>query len=312
MRFIAAAALLAFALPGLAAAQDYYPWPGYQPRNIVDLRKQAIARRDKLREIAHEARRDESGTPSGVVAEGERAGMTPRRPAPRPLPVWKGPALKLSDQDRAGIRERFLRARAFDFSELSDEDFGPSTTYDPGRSDPDMRPGRKPKIVWKGVGLSGTSEDARFAYLSAMSDAAHTRGGPRIFGARLENGYFVALPQLRAMVDVTRQRMTLIDGGEIVAEWPVSTGRRGYESGRGVFGVSFLSRNHKSSIYNNAPMPCAVFYNGGEAIHGTNQTWRLGQKASHGCVRLETANACMLHDMVRDRGKGSLTVEVFD
>jgi lipoprotein-anchoring transpeptidase ErfK/SrfK len=71
-----------------------------------------------------------------------------------------------------------------------------------------------------------------------------------------------------------------------------------------------LSRNHRSSRYNNAPMPFAIFYNGHYAIHGTDQVRKLGSPASAGCVRLHPDHAKVLFNMVRHEGKDQLKVIV--
>jgi hypothetical protein len=58
-----------------------------------------------------------------------------------------------------------------------------------------------------------------------------------------------------------------------------------------------------SKQWDNAPMPHAVFFTKeGHAIHGTNETKRLGKPASHGCVRLSPNNAAMLYDLVERNG----------
>jgi lipoprotein-anchoring transpeptidase ErfK/SrfK len=62
----------------------------------------------------------------------------------------------------------------------------------------------------------------------------------------------------------------------------------------GEWTAQWLSRNHRSSRYNNAPMPYAIFYSGHYAIHGTDQISRLGRPASAGCVRLHPDNARVL------------------
>lgn len=127
------------------------------------------------------------------------------------------------------------------------------------------------------------------------------------------DGWFAGIRRmtpLYAEVSIRDQTLTLYRNGKIDKVWKVSTGKSGHATTRGTFGVTFLSRNHKSSIYDNAPMPCSVFYNGNEALHGTDAVWNLGRPASHGCVRLETRNACELFDEVDRLGNSSLTVSV--
>ena len=112
-------------------------------------------------------------------------------------------------------------------------------------------------------------------------------------------------------VSISRQRMEVFHEGRKIHDWPVSTARAGKITPVGRWdGAQWLSRNHRSSLYNNAPMPFAVFYNGNYAIHGTDQVKKLGRPASAGCVRLHTANAKILFNMVRTEGKDNLRVVV--
>ncbi|MEP5153966.1 L,D-transpeptidase [Planktotalea sp.] len=107
---------------------------------------------------------------------------------------------------------------------------------------------------------------------------------------------------LVAKVDVSSQTMTVIRHGEVIYRWPVSTARKGKVTPRGSYSPKFLSRHHKSSLYNNAPMPYSIFFRGNYAVHGTNQTSRLGSPVSAGCVRLHTDNAAKLFALVKKHG----------
>src|SRR5262245_22118219 len=59
-----------------------------------------------------------------------------------------------------------------------------------------------------------------------------------------------------------------------------------------------------------SPMPYSIFFHEGYAIHGTIYVSRLGNRASHGCVRLHPANAAVLFDLVRNHGMGRTTIVV--
>lgn len=107
---------------------------------------------------------------------------------------------------------------------------------------------------------------------------------------------------LVAKVDVSSQTMTVIQNGQVIANWKVSTARKGKVTPRGNYSPQSLSRYHKSSLYNNAPMPYAIFFRGNYAVHGTNQVSKLGRPASAGCVRLHTANAARLFSLVKQHG----------
>lgn len=112
----------------------------------------------------------------------------------------------------------------------------------------------------------------------------------------------VSAASLVAKVDVSSQTMTVIRYVEVIHRWPVSTARKGKYTPRGTYSPKSLSRYHKSSLYNNAPMPYSIFFRGNYAVHGTNQTSKLGRPASAGCVRLHTANAAKLFSLVKKHG----------
>jgi len=113
-----------------------------------------------------------------------------------------------------------------------------------------------------------------------------------------------------ARVSISEQKMYVYYHGALVHEWPVSTARAGKITPTGQWRPKFLSKNHRSSRYNNAPMPYAIFYSGNYAIHGTDQISRLGRPASAGCVRLDPKNASVLFDMVRAEGMDQTRVIV--
>ncbi|KMW57612.1 hypothetical protein AIOL_002577 [Candidatus Rhodobacter oscarellae] len=119
-----------------------------------------------------------------------------------------------------------------------------------------------------------------------------------------------ASTEIVAWVDISTQEMVVEVNGEPLHKWPVSTARPGKETPLGEWGVEWLSAKHKSSLYNNAPMPWSIFYNGDYAIHGTSQISRLGSPASAGCVRLHPDNAKTLYKMVIKHGYDSLRVVV--
>lgn len=121
-----------------------------------------------------------------------------------------------------------------------------------------------------------------------------------------------AYGSVTAHVDVSRQTMDVYLDGMHAYTWPVSTARPGKWTPRGRWSAKWLSRNHKSSRYDGAPMPFSIFYSGNFAIHGTNQVSRLGTPASAGCVRLHTANAAELFSLAQQVGLSRFKVVVVD
>ncbi|MFN3549925.1 MAG: L,D-transpeptidase [Mesorhizobium sp.] len=113
-----------------------------------------------------------------------------------------------------------------------------------------------------------------------------------------------------ARVKISQQQMTVTYNGQEMHTWPVSTARRGKVTPVGSWKAKWLSRNHKSSLYDNAPMPYSIFYNGNYAVHGTTSIAKLGQPASAGCVRLHPDNAAILFDMARREGLDNVMIVV--
>ena len=118
--------------------------------------------------------------------------------------------------------------------------------------------------------------------------------------------------RIEVRVSISSQSMTVFHDGEPVHEWPVSTARAGKITPLGTYTPWILSKHHRSSLYNNAPMPFAIFYDGDYAIHGTDQEHKLGQPASAGCVRLATDNAAILFAMVQAEGMENMRVVIVE
>jgi lipoprotein-anchoring transpeptidase ErfK/SrfK len=109
-------------------------------------------------------------------------------------------------------------------------------------------------------------------------------------------------------IDKSSQSMSVIVNGQHRHTWAVSTGIYGTPSG--TFRPQSLARHHRSTLYNNAPMPYSIFYDGNFAIHGTTHASRLGGPASRGCVRLHPANAATLFALVRAEGLGNTRISI--
>lgn len=117
---------------------------------------------------------------------------------------------------------------------------------------------------------------------------------------------------LVARVDIAAQKMTVTHYGKVVHEWPVSTARAGYVTPRGEYRPQRMHKMWHSRKYDMSPMPFAVFYDRGWAVHGTSAVSRLGNPASHGCVRLATPNAEAFYTLVKEVGPGNTRIIVQD
>ena len=110
-------------------------------------------------------------------------------------------------------------------------------------------------------------------------------------------------------VDKSAQRMSVMVDGRLRHHWPVSTGTGGGPPS-GSFRPERLERKWFSRKYDWSPMPHAIFFYHGFAIHGTNYVSRLGRRASHGCVRLHPAHAAALFALVQQHGRSNTRIVV--
>ena len=115
---------------------------------------------------------------------------------------------------------------------------------------------------------------------------------------------------LVAQISLSQQQMIVSENGIVRYRWKVSTARKGYVTPQGSWSAKWLSRNHRSRKYDNAPMPYAIFFNGGYAVHATFDTKRLGRPASHGCVRLSPNNAATFYQLANTHGLANTRIVI--
>jgi len=113
-----------------------------------------------------------------------------------------------------------------------------------------------------------------------------------------------------ARINISSQRMDVFVDGIPRYAWRVSTARPGYRTPVGTFRPTGIFRYHASTIYSGSPMPYAIFFLRGYAIHGSYETKYLGRPASHGCVRLHPANAAVLYSLVKQYGPGNTLIQI--
>lgn len=102
---------------------------------------------------------------------------------------------------------------------------------------------------------------------------------------------------LIAVVSIGRQRVTVYDRSGVVAQSPISSGRRGHDTPEGVFSVIEKKEEHFSNLYDDAPMPFMQRITwSGVALHAGALP---GYPASHGCIRLPHSFASSLFKMTR-------------
>ncbi|PSJ43373.1 L,D-transpeptidase family protein [Allosphingosinicella deserti] len=133
-----------------------------------------------------------------------------------------------------------------------------------------------------------------------LSSAAAQDSSPLDMEAlTLDAGQYVWHPELASagaveiVVSLPLQTAYVFRGGTLIGVSTVSTGAPGYDTPTGTFPILQKKVDHRSNLYDDAPMPYMQRLTwDGVALHAGKIP---GYAASHGCVRLPTAFARKLY-----------------
>ena len=102
---------------------------------------------------------------------------------------------------------------------------------------------------------------------------------------------------VEVVVSLPEQIAYVFRGGTLIGVSTVSTGKPGHETPIGTFPILQKNRDHRSNLYDDAPMPFMQRLTwDGIALHAGEIP---GRPASHGCVRLPHAFARHLFAVTR-------------
>ncbi|MET7378184.1 L,D-transpeptidase family protein [Streptomyces sp. NPDC005526] len=199
------------------------------------------------------------------------------RATPDPA-TGRGAAPVLWSRGDSGRGVRGLQARLRQIAWLFD---GPTGTYDDlteravagfqgKRGLP--RTGRTDTVTWRRL-LAMTREPGRWElYLMGGQPAAAP--DPRCLTGRV------------MCIDKTSRTLRWMIGGRTVSVMAVRFGAQYTPTREGVFHVYWKSRHHVSTLYH-SPMPYAMFFSGGQAVHYSYDFAARGYAGgSHGCVNV--------------------------
>ena len=140
-----------------------------------------------------------------------------------------------------------------------------------------------PILVAAGLALLSPAALAQGAKVTSAVELAHA-------AEALKPGEWVWAPQIApsgpvtVYVDLSRQLATVYRNGVRIGVSTVSSGKEGYATPTGVFTILQKDANHKSNVYNAAPMPYQQRLTwDGVALHAGGLP---GYPESHGCVHL--------------------------
>ncbi|MCQ4213523.1 L,D-transpeptidase family protein [Streptomyces longispororuber] len=215
------------------------------------------------------------------------------KPSASPTPT---PAKVLYSPGDKGAKVRELQARLRQVAWLFD---GPTGTY--GASTTAAVKGFQGK---RGLPRTGTTDTVTWQRLVRMT---HQPTRDELYAA---GGRPAAKPDPRCMtgrvlcISKTSRTLSWMVDGKRLLTTDVRFGSQYTPTREGLFHVDFKSRNHVSTIYH-TPMPYAMFFSGGQAVHYSSDFAARGYAgASHGCVNVrDEAKIASLFAQVRTGDK---------
>lgn len=228
---------------------------------------------------------DQDGKPQGPIRiEVPQRGTPPADDDPEPSgpsrtpPATRAAPAVLWSRGDTGRDVRELQARLRQVAWLFD---GPTGTYDDlteravrgfqgKRGLP--RTGRTDTVTWQRL-LRMTQEPGRWD-LYLMGGQPADDPDPRCLTGRA------------LCISKTSRTLRWMIDGRTVTTVPVRFGSQYTPTREGVFSVYWKSRHHVSTLYD-SPMPYALFFSGGQAVHYSSDFAARGYAgASHGCVNV--------------------------
>jgi peptidoglycan hydrolase-like protein with peptidoglycan-binding domain len=232
----------------------------------------------------------ERATGGGTDEKGESGGTPSSSPSPAPPPE-----VRWSRGD-TGRDVREVQARLQQVGWLFE---GPTGEYD----DPTVQAvkGFQGK---RGLPRTGETDSATWARLLKMTRE------PTPWELYPFGGQPAAAPDPRCMtgrvlcISKTSRTLRWMVDGRTLSTVEVRFGSQYTPTREGVFSVYFKSRHHWSTLYD-TPMPYAMFFSGGQAVHYSSDFAARGYDgASHGCVNVrDQARIAELFAQVRNGDK---------
>ncbi|MEN6429516.1 MAG: L,D-transpeptidase, partial [Coriobacteriales bacterium] len=161
----------------------------------------------------------------------------------------------------------------------------------------------KPAAAYTVVDFGKRAMPADGVALKAV--ATNPDGASRAVSAKFKRLSYPAKTSI--VIDKSEFRLYWVKDDVLIKRYPVALGREGMETPIAMWKINAKYITDPSSVY--GPRKMRLFRRVGSgadvryvytayAIHGTNQEWVIGTKASHGCIRMYNKDVLELYPQV--------------
>ncbi|WP_326699440.1 L,D-transpeptidase family protein [Streptomyces sp. NBC_01754] len=239
--------------------------------------------------------RSASPSPSPSTASpSASASAAPDGRSPDAPPPPEPETLMKTGDDSDRVRELQARLRQIGHFDRSPTGYYGTTTEASVRSFQAKRglsgTGRTDAVTWER--LLGMTREPTAAELRPPTEREVAKPDPRCMTGRV------------LCISKNSRTLAWMIDGRVVSSMDVRFGSQYTPTREGTFAVYWKSRHHVSTLYD-SPMPYAMFFSGGQAVHYSSDFAARGYSgASHGCVNVrDEAKIASLYAQVKNGDK---------
>ncbi|WP_460785118.1 L,D-transpeptidase family protein [Microbacterium tumbae] len=141
---------------------------------------------------------------------------------------------------------------------------------------------------------------------TAASDfAAQLSGGDAAYALPVEEVPFQTTDVVRKVeVNLSEQRLYLLENGKVIDTWLISSGRRGNDTETGTYAIKWKLESQNMGredttvkpFYYQPNVRWVMYFNGDQALHGVYWHSNWGNRMSHGCVGMPNYRAQQIYE----------------
>ncbi|MFJ2229156.1 L,D-transpeptidase family protein [Streptomyces halstedii] len=235
-----------------------------------------------------------SAPPAPASPTAPRTSAVPPTRSPSPPPPPEPETLMRTGDTSERVRELQARLRQIGHFDRSPTGYYGTTTQASVQSFQGKRglprTGRTDTVTWER--LLGMTRKPTAAELKPPTEREVAKPDPRCLKGRV------------MCISKNSRTLSWMIDGRVVSSMDVRFGSEYTPTREGTFTVFWKSRHHVSTLYD-SPMPYAMFFSGGQAVHYSSDFAARGYSgASHGCVNVrDEAKIAALYAQVKDGDK---------
>ncbi len=139
----------------------------------------------------------------------------------------------------------------------------------------------------------------------ASDFAQQLSGGNAVYSLPVEEVPFQTTDVIRKVeVNLTEQKLYLLENGKVIDSWLISSGKRGNDTETGTYTIKWKLESQNMGredttvkpFYYQPNVRWVMYFNGDQALHGVYWHSNWGTRMSHGCVGMPNSRAQQIYE----------------